>query len=86
MIAALLRGTWNNVSAISAVRGPLLVIHSDSDEVIAPSMAQRLEAAAPPTALRVTMHGFDRNALYEMPSVDWWVPALTFLHGPDGHA
>jgi alpha-beta hydrolase superfamily lysophospholipase len=86
MIAALLRGTWNNVRRISAVRGPLLVIHSDSDEIIAPSMTQRLEAAAPPTALRVTVHGFDHNALYKMPSVDWWAPALMFLHGPDGHA
>jgi alpha-beta hydrolase superfamily lysophospholipase len=82
MFAALLRGTWNNVRAISAVRGPLLVIHSDSDEIIAPGMSLRLAAAAPPAALRVTVHGFDHNALYETPSLDWWAPVLAFLHGP----
>jgi pimeloyl-ACP methyl ester carboxylesterase len=76
VIAALRRGIWNNIRAISAVHGPWLIIHSDTDEVIAPSMAQRLEAAAPSTAPCVTVHGFDHNALYETPGIAWWAPVL----------
>ena len=85
-IALLLRGTWNNVRAISVVHGPLLLIHSDADKVIAPGMAERLEAAAPMTAIRVTVHGFDHNALYESPRLAWWAPVLTFLREPDDPA
>lgn len=86
LIASLLRDTWNNVRAISAVHGPLLIIHSDSDAVIAPSMTQRLEAAAPAMALHAMVHGFDHNALYETPSLAWWTPVLTFLRQPDGRS
>jgi fermentation-respiration switch protein FrsA (DUF1100 family) len=47
----------------------LLLIHSDADEVIAPGMAKRLEAAALMTAAHVTVYGFEHNAPYETPSV-----------------
>ena len=80
-IALFLRSTWNNLTAIRQVRSPLLLVHSDADKAIAPNMAQRLDAAAPPAAIRVTLHGFEHNALYRSPNLDWWAPVLTFLKG-----
>jgi alpha-beta hydrolase superfamily lysophospholipase len=82
IIAALLQNTWNNVAAISAVNAPLLLIHSDSDEVIAPDMSERLDAAAPVMSARITQHGFAHNAIYQTPTIEWWGPVLKFLHDP----
>jgi uncharacterized protein len=84
LIAALLRNTWNNVAAISAVHAQLLLIHSDADEVIAPDMTERLDAAASRTAVFVTQHRFGHNAIYQTPTIAWWGPVLRFLLLPNG--
>ncbi len=80
LLAALLHGTWNNVRAIRTVDRPLLVVHSDLDHVITLDIARRLDAAAPASALHMTFHGFDHNALYVKPDLAWWAPVLAFLH------
>jgi uncharacterized protein len=84
LVAALFRNTWNNVAAISAVHAPLLLIHSDADEVIAPDMTERLDAAAARMAVCVTQHGFGHNAIYQTPTIAWWGPVLKFLLRPNG--
>ena len=81
LFAMLLRGVWDNVEAIKAVKAPLMLVHSDADETIPASMPKRLEEAAPANAERVTLHGFSHDALYEQPSLDWWKPVLVFVKG-----
>lgn len=81
-LAFFLHDVWNNIDAIAHVRGPLLVIHGDRDQVIDPAMARALDAAAPASALRLTARGFGHNALYAAPDIDWWIPVLAFLHRP----
>lgn len=85
-IALFLRRTWNNLTAIKEVHGPLLVVHSDADQVVPASMAAQLDAAAPPAAIRIALHAFDHNALYENPTLDWWAPILAFLKKPHSSA
>ena len=79
--AVLLRGIWDNTDAIAKVTGPLLIIHSDADEVVPHPMAQTLSAAAPAGAQQVVVKGLGHNAMYEAPSTTIWGPIVTFLHG-----
>jgi uncharacterized protein len=82
----LLNGVWDNVPAVKKVRVPMLVIHSDTDEVIPPAMGERLARAAPCASERAAVHGFGHNALYEHPSSGWWNPVLEFIADPVGCA
>jgi len=75
----LVSGLWDNTAAIRAVRAPLLVIHSDADRVVPPAMGASLAAAAPAGAMRVTVHCFGHNAVYEQPEAGWWTPVTAFV-------
>jgi uncharacterized protein len=78
----LLDGVWDNSRAIAAVHAPLMLIHSDADLNIPPAIQDKLAAAAPAGALRVTVHGFQHDALYEQPDGGWWTPVTPFLRPP----
>ena len=78
----LLHGVWDNKAAIAAVHAPLMVIRSDADAVVPPAIGQRLAAAAPAGAIRVTAHGFTHDAIYEQPAGGWWSPVLAFIRPP----
>ena len=84
LVALLLRGVWDNTEAIKHVNVPLLVVHSDADQTIPAWMSKRVDDAAgsPETgAIIVQLHGFSHDALYEMPTLDWWKPVLGFVKG-----
>ena len=71
---------WNNVKAVEAVHVPVLVIHSESDEVNPVSAGRAIFAAAnQPKALDI-LHGFNHNALSGNPTDAWWSGALTFMN------
>jgi len=78
----LLHGVWDNKTAIVAVHAPLMVIHSDADEVVSPAVGERLAAAAPSGVRSVTVHGYGHDALYEHPADGWWSPVVAFIRPP----
>jgi uncharacterized protein len=80
-LAAFLHGVWDNMQAVKAVSGPLMIVHSDHDETIPMKVADHLYDAAPVQARRVRLHGFDHNRIFREPGLDWWKPVLAFLHG-----
>jgi len=74
-----LPGVWDNVENVSRVRVPVLVVHSDADQVIPPSMGDRVFQAASDPKQEVVLHGFGHDALFRAPSEEWWAPVLAFL-------
>ncbi len=70
---------WNNGKAVEQVHVPLLVIHSDTDEVNPVEGGRAIYAAAPQPKTLVILHGYTHNTLYQNPSEQWWGPVLVFV-------
>jgi len=89
-LAHIVPDIYRTASKIHAVRSPLLIVHSDADELFPLAMAEQiLEAAASdpnrPAKLAVP-HGFAHNDAYLNPSLDYWRPIVSFVEelvGPD---
>lgn len=54
--------------APTALHAPLLVIHSDSNQVNPLDGAREIFAAAPPPKALAILHGYSHNAIYQRPS------------------
>jgi uncharacterized protein len=70
---------WDNVEAISYVRSPLLVVHSDADRVNPLWMGERIYQAAPGPKQLVILHGIPHNAAYRGAVQEWWAPVIEFV-------
>jgi len=73
---------WNNVRSVQKIHGPLLVIHSDTDQVIPVDGGRAIYAAARQPKTLTILHGYKHNALYQQPSEEWWSSALGFVKAP----
>ena len=74
---------WDNVQAVREVHVPLLVIHSDTDQVNPVEGGRRIFAAALQPKTLVILHGYRHNDLYQDPSDSWWSAVLLFLTNPN---
>ena len=80
-LAPLLPDLWNSETAMVRQGPPMLVMHSDADEVIPPQMGQRLAAAAGARAHFVALRGFRHDSLYEDVAAEEWQPIIDFVSG-----
>jgi alpha-beta hydrolase superfamily lysophospholipase len=71
---------WDNVKSVQQIHVPLLVIHSDTDQVNPADGARRIFAAAQQPKKLALLHGFRHNALYQQPSEEWWSAVLAFVN------
>jgi len=71
--------SWNNVQSASQIHSPLLVLHSDADQVNPVWMGQKIFAAAPEPKQLIVVHGLRHNAAYASPSEQWWGPVIEFV-------
>jgi alpha-beta hydrolase superfamily lysophospholipase len=73
---------WNNVKAVAAIHLPVLVVHSDIDQVNPTEGGLQIFAAAHQPKTLALLHGYKHNALYQEPTEDWWSSALAFMRAP----
>lgn len=85
-LARLLPDVYRTEASIRQVASPLLIVHSDSDELFPMSMAHAIFAAAREVDGRraelFVPHGFAHNDAYLKPTLDYWHPILDFLLAP----
>ena len=79
LLMKMIPDAWDNVRSVSQVHSPLLVLHSDADQVNPVWMGQRIFAAAPQPKQFAVVHGFRHNAAYKDPSEQWWAPVIEFV-------
>jgi alpha-beta hydrolase superfamily lysophospholipase len=87
-LAKLMPDLYRTASSIGIIGAPLLIVHSDSDELFPAGMARQIYAAAtsdPPTgAALVVLSGYAHNDAYLRPASGYWEPILDFMGGkPD---
>ena len=77
-VANFLPDIWDNTERIAHVRQPVLVMHSDADEVIPMAMGLSLAKAAGAKARFVRIAHLSHDALYQQPQDLEWGPILRF--------
>ncbi len=86
-LARLLPDVYRTAASIRQVASPLLIVHSDSDELFPMTMAQEISAAARENegqrAELFVPHGYAHNDAYLKPVPGYWQPILDFLLAPD---
>jgi fermentation-respiration switch protein FrsA (DUF1100 family) len=79
-LSFLLPDVFNNVRAIRKVRQPLLIIHSESDEVIPFSHAETLLGQSSHELVRlIALNNLKHNDIWQQPSDAYWFPILQFI-------
>ena len=76
----LFRTRWDSLTRIRGVQSPLLILHSDADEVVPYAQGQAVFAAAPEPKMFFTIHGrrhYDIDAGWS----DYWATWHRFLNG-----
>jgi alpha-beta hydrolase superfamily lysophospholipase len=77
----LMTDIWDNERNIAAVRSPILIVHSASDEINPFEMGKRLFAAAPRPKSFAPLENLSHNSSYRKPTEKWWAPAMAFVTG-----
>ena len=70
---------WNNLKNVAKVHAPLLVIHSDDDNVNPLDGAKRVFDAAYEPKQWVEVHDVPHNAPFKDPNDAFWAPVLKFI-------
>lgn len=76
--APILPDLWNTVENIAAVHAPLLVVHSDEDQLFPMSMPRRIFAAANDPKAFVRLHGYRHEDGHLRPDGTFWAGVMTF--------
>lgn len=74
----ILPNLWNTVDNISGVKVPLLVVHSDEDQIFPLSMARRVYGAANEPKAFVRVHGYKHEDGHVRPDGSFWAGVMTF--------
>jgi uncharacterized protein len=86
-LARLLPDVYRTAASVRQVTSPLLLVHSDTDELFPVTMAQEIFSAARGDVGRraelFVPHGFAHNDAYLNPVPGYWQPILDFLLAPD---
>jgi alpha-beta hydrolase superfamily lysophospholipase len=65
---------WDTVHRVSALKMPVLVVHSDVDGLFPLSMAQRVAEACRPRGKLIVINGLSHNAPIFTPTEEYWQP------------
>jgi alpha-beta hydrolase superfamily lysophospholipase len=87
--APLLPDLWNTVQNIRAVRAPLLMMHSDADQLFPMSMPQEIFGAAKEPKAFIRLHGYRHEDGHLRPDSLYWNGLLQFAQSgklPTGSA
>jgi len=76
--APILPDLWNTVENISAVRTPLLIVHSEQDQIFPLSMPRRIYSAANDPKAFVRVHGYRHEDGHLHPDGTYWAGVMTF--------
>ena len=76
--APVLPDLWNNVDNIAAVRVPLLLVHSDTDQLFPLSMPRRIFAAANSPKAFIRLHGYQHEDGHRKPDGSYWAGLMSF--------
>ena len=76
--APVLPDLWNTVENISAVKVPLLIVHSDADQIFSMVMPRRIFAAANEPKAFVRVHGYRHEDGHIRPDGTFWAGVMTF--------
>ncbi len=76
--APVLPDLWNSVDNIAGVRAPLLVLHSDADQLFPMSMPRRIFAAANQPKAFVRVHGYKHEDGHIRPDNVFWGSVMRF--------
>jgi alpha-beta hydrolase superfamily lysophospholipase len=82
VLAYIIPDWWNNVKSVQKIHVPLLLVHSDKDQVNSVDGGREIFAAARQPKALVILHGYRHNDLYQRPSEAWWSPVLSFVSAP----
>jgi alpha-beta hydrolase superfamily lysophospholipase len=69
----------NNLKTIGQVNRPLLIVHSQADEIVPLWQAKRLYRAATAPKELVVHDQFQHNAIWQTPGDDYWLPIVRFV-------
>lgn len=76
--APILPDLWNSVENISAVHAPLLLVHSDGDQIFSLAMPRRIYNAGNDPKAFVRVHGYKHEDGHERPDGSFWAGVMTF--------
>ena len=76
--APILPDLWNSVENIAAVRAPVLVVHSDADQLFPLSMPRQIFRAAHEPKSFVQLHGYKHEDGHLRPDSAYWDGVLRF--------
>jgi len=86
-LAKLLPDVYRTAASIRQVASPLLIVHSDSDELFPMTMAHEIFSSARANEGRraelFVPHGLAHNDAYLNPTLGYWQPILDFLLSPN---
>lgn len=71
----------NNLKTVGQQKRPLLIVHSQADEIVPLWQAQRLYQAANAAKKLVVHEQFQHNAIWQTPGDDYWLPIVRFVQG-----
>jgi alpha-beta hydrolase superfamily lysophospholipase len=71
----------NNLKTIEQLTRPLLIVHSQADEIVPLWQAKRLYQAANAPKELVVHDQFQHNAIWQTPGDDYWLPIVRFVQG-----
>lgn len=76
--APVLPDLWNNVDNIAAVQVPLLLVHSDTDQLFPLAMPRRVFAAANSPKAFIRLHGYQHADGHLKPDGSYWAGVMAF--------
>ena len=69
---------WNTVDNISAVRAPVLIVHSESDQIFPLTMSRQIFRAANEPKAFIRLKGYTHEDGHMRPDGTYWAGVMTF--------
>jgi pimeloyl-ACP methyl ester carboxylesterase len=70
---------WDTVQRVGGLEMPVLVVHSDKDDLLPLSMAERVAVACGPRAKLIVINGLLHNAPIFAPTATYWQPIAEWV-------
>lgn len=70
---------WDTVHRVRELGMPVLVVHSDEDDLLPVSMAERVAEACGPRGQLIVMNGLSHNAPIFAPTAAYWQPIAEWV-------
>ncbi len=78
-LVGVLPDIYNNLRHVQSIHVPLLMVHSDSDELFPPSMAQQVLSVANEPKRLVFVPGLKHNDMLEGRAAEYLAPVIEFM-------